>query len=242
MQRQPPCWAGIPLISLFSETTLAPVTPWILQNPDLTYVTSLDFFDNAVLNTLGGVFSQITELRSMFIENKPDQSVLTQSPKRKYLNSKQQPVTSISDSRNRFCLRRHRTSTLRLMTSQARVPDELWVEVFNHLPRTSLKDVSSTYRTFSRILRPLGFSDFDFHPYAIGAVGSRLLPSARGSQALLRAVENLVLPRNSPARPFLQNHSLAKTRAETPYILLVAFIDRFACFAGFQTLYALHVD
>ncbi|KAJ6546769.1 hypothetical protein DFH09DRAFT_890868, partial [Mycena vulgaris] len=55
---------------------------------------------------------------------------------------------------------------------------ELWVEVFNHLPRTSLKDVSSTYRTFSRILRPLGFSDFDFHPYAIGAVGSRLLPSA----------------------------------------------------------------
>ncbi|KAJ6546768.1 hypothetical protein DFH09DRAFT_1320938 [Mycena vulgaris] len=41
------------------------------------YIKSLDFFDNAVLNTLGGVFSQITELRSMFIENKPDQSVAT---------------------------------------------------------------------------------------------------------------------------------------------------------------------
>ncbi|KAJ6555046.1 hypothetical protein DFH09DRAFT_1494165 [Mycena vulgaris] len=138
------------------------------------------------------------------------------------------------------------------MTSQVQFPDELWVEVFNHLPKTSLKDVSSTYRTFSRILRPLVFSDFDFHPYALGAVGRRLLPSAGEVERSFErlnfwcSLEIAPLVRSCKITPWQKLGPVwsAWTFSDTdaPYILLAALFDRLSCFVRLQTLYALHVD
>ncbi|KAJ7107708.1 hypothetical protein C8R44DRAFT_529646, partial [Mycena epipterygia] len=66
-----------------------------------------------------------------------------------------------------------------VMRAQDRVPNELWLEVFHHLPRDALKDVSLTYHAFHNISRSLLFTDFEFHPYATsGCVGILLLPSA----------------------------------------------------------------
>ncbi|KAJ6546698.1 hypothetical protein DFH09DRAFT_854048, partial [Mycena vulgaris] len=54
---------------------------------------------------------------------------------------------------------------------------ELCLEVFNQLLHYTLKDISLTYRTFSRLTRPLLFIHFDFRPYAV-AGDVLLLPSA----------------------------------------------------------------
>ncbi|KAJ6546755.1 hypothetical protein DFH09DRAFT_1506527 [Mycena vulgaris] len=133
------------------------------------------------------------------------------------------------------------------MTSQAQVPDELWVEVFKYLPKTCLRDVSSTYRTFSRISRPLVFSDFDFHPYAVGAGDRRLLPSAT---EVKRSFERLNFWCSPEIAPLVRSCKITAwvwyprtfSDTETPYILLAAFFDRLSCFARLQTLYALCID
>ncbi|KAJ6546749.1 hypothetical protein DFH09DRAFT_1506516 [Mycena vulgaris] len=135
------------------------------------------------------------------------------------------------------------------MTSQAQVPDELWVEVFKYLPKTSLRDVSSTYRTFSRISCPLVFSDFDFHPYTIDADGRRLLPSAAEVERSFEQLNFWFSPKIAPLvrsckitpwPRWLGGRTFSDT--ETPYILLAAFFDRLSCFARLQTLYAMRVD
>ncbi|KAJ7107730.1 hypothetical protein C8R44DRAFT_540212, partial [Mycena epipterygia] len=71
------------------------------------------------------------------------------------------------------------------MSSQDRVPNELWLEVFHHLPRDTLKDVSLTHRTFCCLSRPLLFTDFKFHPYAMVALDSQHLPSAEEVDQLM---------------------------------------------------------
>ncbi|KAJ6506020.1 hypothetical protein DFH09DRAFT_1289166 [Mycena vulgaris] len=133
------------------------------------------------------------------------------------------------------------------MTSQTQVPDELWVEVLKYLPKTSLRDVSSTHRTFSRISRPLVFSNFDFHPYAVGFGGSRLLPSAAEVERSFERLnfwcspEIAPLVRSCKITPWVR-YPRTFSDTETPYILLAAFFDRLLCFARLQTLYALRVD
>ncbi|KAJ6546738.1 hypothetical protein DFH09DRAFT_1506489 [Mycena vulgaris] len=132
------------------------------------------------------------------------------------------------------------------MTSQAQVPDELWVEVFKYLPKTSLRDVSSTHRTFSRISRPLVFSDFDFHPFAGGA-GGTVHPSAA---EVKRSFERLNFWCSPEIAPLVRSCKITPwpryprnfSDTETPYILPAAFFDRLSCFTRLQTLYAMHVE
>ncbi|KAJ7473367.1 hypothetical protein FB451DRAFT_1367350 [Mycena latifolia] len=52
-----------------------------------------------------------------------------------------------------------------------RVPAELWFDIFRHLPEYSLKSLSSVSRSFHYIARPLLFTKFDFHPYALAPSG-----------------------------------------------------------------------
>ncbi|KAJ7842818.1 hypothetical protein B0H14DRAFT_1022468 [Mycena olivaceomarginata] len=44
------------------------------------------------------------------------------------------------------------------------VPDEIWTEIFNHLPRNALMQVHLTQRRLRAISRPLLFRQFHFHP------------------------------------------------------------------------------
>ncbi|KAK7042755.1 L-aminoadipate-semialdehyde dehydrogenase [Favolaschia claudopus] len=53
------------------------------------------------------------------------------------------------------------------MRSCDQVPDELWLQILQDLPKTALRNVSGTNRTLSRISRPLLFAEFTFCPYAV---------------------------------------------------------------------------
>ncbi|KAJ6561679.1 hypothetical protein B0H19DRAFT_942704, partial [Mycena capillaripes] len=76
---------------------------------------------------------------------------------------------------------RHVSSSLSVtMNSRDGIPDEIWLEVFRSFPRdtySTLKDLSLTLPAFRRLLQPLLFANFDFHPYALDVDGGFLLPS-----------------------------------------------------------------
>ncbi|KAJ7644744.1 hypothetical protein FB45DRAFT_1116462 [Roridomyces roridus] len=52
------------------------------------------------------------------------------------------------------------------MSSRERVPTEIWLEIFGHLPLSSLKQTSLTQREFKSIARTLLFNHFRLQPYA----------------------------------------------------------------------------
>ncbi|KAJ7107700.1 hypothetical protein C8R44DRAFT_319267 [Mycena epipterygia] len=128
----------------------------------------------------------------------------------------------------------------------SRVPNELWLKVFHHLPRDALKDVSLTYHTFHNIARTLLFTDFEFHPYAIGANGTLLLPSATEVD---QSLEHLAFWCSEDIAPLVHSCNVTPWRkigpvwsawnfsiTNTPYILLAAFFERLSCFTHLQRL------
>ncbi|KAJ7107728.1 hypothetical protein C8R44DRAFT_986882 [Mycena epipterygia] len=130
----------------------------------------------------------------------------------------------------------------------SQVPNELWLEVFHHLPRDALKDVSLARRTFCCLSRPLLFTDFDFHPYAIAVNSARALclPSA---EEIERSLERLhfwcstdiaPLVRSCRITPLVENRGPGWNvfPTDTPYILLAAFFERLPCFTRLQRLSA----
>ncbi|KAJ7934768.1 hypothetical protein B0H13DRAFT_2305220 [Mycena leptocephala] len=137
------------------------------------------------------------------------------------------------------------------MSSQ-RFPNELWLEVFSHLPRDTLKAVSLAYRTFHRLSRPALFRDFKFHPYAVhidsGGALAGLPPSADVNRSLERLnfwCSDEIAPfvricRIIPWYPFFSNSRLVFSTTDTPYTLLYALFERVPCFTGLKRLFAEH--
>jgi hypothetical protein len=121
------------------------------------------------------------------------------------------------------------------------VPNELWLEIFDHLSWETLKYVSLTQRSFYRISRHLIFADFHFHPYATSGL-SLLLPSVA---KIKRAIERLEFWTSSDVAPLVRSCKLTpwvdstpRHHTDTPYILLAPFFGRLACFTGLRHLYA----
>ncbi|KAJ7205772.1 hypothetical protein GGX14DRAFT_458431 [Mycena pura] len=79
------------------------------------------------------------------------------------------------------------------------VPNELWLEIFEHLPRKSLSQASLTAHSFWRLARPFLFRHFHFHPYAYYD-GSFYLPSP---ERMARAKERLHFWLSDEIAPFV---------------------------------------
>ncbi|KAJ6506801.1 hypothetical protein C8R45DRAFT_817047, partial [Mycena sanguinolenta] len=71
------------------------------------------------------------------------------------------------------------------MVSAEQFPNEIWLEIFGHLPEwpnfdlpTFLCTLALTCKRFKRISRPLLFTHFKFRPYGIvHGFGMKLLPA-----------------------------------------------------------------
>ncbi|KAJ7451665.1 hypothetical protein FB451DRAFT_1409751 [Mycena latifolia] len=132
------------------------------------------------------------------------------------------------------------------MNPQDRVPNELWLEILQILPRYILKDVSFTCRTIRRLSRPFLFTDLYFSPYSTESKGVLLLPS---ESAVERCLERLNFWSSAEIAPFVRYCSISPwsswTRkdldlspTDSPYILLDALFERLVCFTGLQRLHA----
>ncbi|KAJ7776944.1 hypothetical protein DFH07DRAFT_731415, partial [Mycena maculata] len=100
------------------------------------------------------------------------------------------------------------------MNSREQVPNELWLEVFHHLPRQSLKNVSLTYQKFKGISRLLLFAHLDFHPYAVGAKGDvLLLPQAK---EVTRSLKRLDLWFSDEIAPLVRSCNISPWRKVGP--------------------------
>ncbi|KAJ7149183.1 hypothetical protein C8R43DRAFT_1007425 [Mycena crocata] len=127
----------------------------------------------------------------------------------------------------------------------AEVPNELWLEIFRNLPRASLRNISLTDRYFSGISRPLLFTTFDFHPYAVSA-GSDL----PFHTATTKSMERLNSWCSAEIAPLVRSCNISPYRAPTwdvgtplggkdyPCILLDAFFANLASFTGLQRIIA----
>ncbi|KAJ7826205.1 hypothetical protein B0H14DRAFT_2817711 [Mycena olivaceomarginata] len=50
------------------------------------------------------------------------------------------------------------------------MPEELWIEILQDLPKETLQNVALSHRTLGRISRPFLFVTFVFHPYAVVSI------------------------------------------------------------------------
>ncbi|KAJ7644688.1 hypothetical protein FB45DRAFT_298753 [Roridomyces roridus] len=133
------------------------------------------------------------------------------------------------------------------MSSHERVPNELWLEIFQFLPRDYLKDVYSTDRKFSTASRALVFSHLVFYPYHLDEPLEYLaLPGNDGVQLSL---ERLRFWSSDQIAPFVRECTIAPRRqrpgeaepvrlnfTDSPNILMTSFMDALANFTGLKKL------
>ncbi|KAJ7474374.1 hypothetical protein B0H11DRAFT_2282232 [Mycena galericulata] len=62
------------------------------------------------------------------------------------------------------------------MSSRDQIPEELWLDIFLHLPRKTLINVSVTEHVFRRLCLPLLFTDFRFYPYTSDSRDGSIVP------------------------------------------------------------------
>ncbi|KAJ7644702.1 hypothetical protein FB45DRAFT_1116382 [Roridomyces roridus] len=141
------------------------------------------------------------------------------------------------------------------MSSHERVPNEVWLEVFELLPRDSLKHVHATHRMFRSTCRPLLFSHLVFHPYfrdidPLGLGDRLILPDP---EVVQRALERLAFWSSDHIAPLVRQctidllgarlhttaaDSVLPEPTESPHTLMVSFMDRLAKFTGLKKLRA----
>ncbi|KAJ6506788.1 hypothetical protein C8R45DRAFT_1208777 [Mycena sanguinolenta] len=133
------------------------------------------------------------------------------------------------------------------MVSPTQFPDETWLEIFRYASRVTLPGLSLACKRFKCISRPLLFSHFDFHPYAI-IHGGMLLPSRLD---VLYALDRLEFWTSDGIAPHvrsckistwkLMDHPAAEWRSsytDSAHILLDAFFNELTKFTGLETFHA----
>ncbi|KAF7345829.1 L-aminoadipate-semialdehyde dehydrogenase [Mycena venus] len=142
------------------------------------------------------------------------------------------------------------------MSLDLQVPEELLLEIVQHLPKETLQYVSLAHRTLRHISRPFLFADFVFHPY-----GMRYMPADRSrvrwpeaddpmclhDEAQDHEVERLKFWSSSGIAPFVRSCSIIplnsrdwaeQKAADTPTALLDIFFERLPHFAGIHHFHA----
>ncbi|KAJ6457365.1 hypothetical protein C8R45DRAFT_1033500 [Mycena sanguinolenta] len=136
----------------------------------------------------------------------------------------------------------------------SRVPEEIWSEIFLHLPRAALPQVNLTQRTFHHIVHPLLFRHLEFHPYncLAGYSSVNCPPSGLGipdEEHVIFLLQRLQFWSSSDIAPLVRtcrvsNWSKAAIppngwifrRTDDPYILLNAFFDALPRFTALHHL------
>ncbi|KAF7352023.1 L-aminoadipate-semialdehyde dehydrogenase [Mycena venus] len=134
------------------------------------------------------------------------------------------------------------------MSSQARIPNELWSKMFGCLTTDSLVQLSHTNRLFCGISRPHLFSEFSFHPYALVNGAVKVPPSS----IVQRAQERLAFWASPSIAPFVRSCKITPwergerrgpkfSTSNERYDLLNAFFDSLIHFSGLHTLHAVDI-
>ncbi|KAF8174604.1 hypothetical protein K438DRAFT_2023062 [Mycena galopus ATCC 62051] len=126
------------------------------------------------------------------------------------------------------------------MNLPSRFPNELWMEVFAHLPPDTHRSLSSTQRALCTLARPLGFTEFKLYPYPYELQP----PQAHIDDALAR-LNFYTSPRIAPyvrACTARLNHHRWQGSAQvddeaTPHVLMNAFFDRLLKFVALERFY-----
>ncbi|KAF8151075.1 hypothetical protein K438DRAFT_1988344 [Mycena galopus ATCC 62051] len=129
------------------------------------------------------------------------------------------------------------------MNLPPKFPNELWMEVFAHLPPDTHRSLSSTQRALCTLARPLGFTEFKLYPYPYELHP----PQAQLADALER-LNFYTSPRIAPyvrACTARLNHSRWQGSGSaqvnddeaTPHVLLNAFFARLPKFVALERFY-----
>ncbi|KAJ7748683.1 hypothetical protein B0H16DRAFT_1725495 [Mycena metata] len=121
-----------------------------------------------------------------------------------------------------------------------RFPNELWLKALGYAPNDALTNIASTSHRFCDLSRPQLFSEFEYHPYAIGST-SVLLPTRRLIQ---KATERLKFWFSDAIAPFVRVCNVTPfaskasrfSTSDQPYILLDAFFQGLGAFTGLRAL------
>ncbi|KAF7345855.1 hypothetical protein MVEN_01607300 [Mycena venus] len=137
------------------------------------------------------------------------------------------------------------------------MPEELWIEILQDLPRETLQNVALSHRTLRRISRPFLFITFVFHPYAVPHI-PRNVDCVRWPEAdepLLfsqevqdRELERLNFWSSSEIAPLVRTCRLipvlgggawgAENEPDVATALLAAFFERLPRFTSIQYFHA----
>ncbi|KAJ6630540.1 hypothetical protein B0H10DRAFT_833176 [Mycena sp. CBHHK59/15] len=126
------------------------------------------------------------------------------------------------------------------------IPDEMWSEIFAHLPRDALVHVHLAQWRFHCISRPLLFSEFSFHPKNV----KRLPGTTSRVELSQEELVDLVLQRlefwsSSGIALFIRTCRVIGWRnsaVHNPYPLLAAFFISFPRFTNLFRLYMIKVQ
>ncbi|KAJ7112820.1 hypothetical protein C8R43DRAFT_133510 [Mycena crocata] len=130
------------------------------------------------------------------------------------------------------------------MSLSDRLPNELLLEVFTHLPQTDLKPVSSTCHTFWVLSRPTIFSHFRFNPNAGAPYRFRLNTITPKASYVQKLTEGLEFWCSDTIAPFVRTCEMLASFVvgESPTVLRDIFFDRLPSFTGLRRFRAVRIS
>ncbi|KAJ6506789.1 hypothetical protein C8R45DRAFT_970574 [Mycena sanguinolenta] len=136
------------------------------------------------------------------------------------------------------------------MVSATQFPNEIWLEIFGHLPRLTLPTLALTCTRFKSMSWQLLFTHFDFHPYAVkGGSSSKSLPSRDEVSQSQKRLEfwfsdeiahHVRSCKIAARRPMWDDRKFRET--DSPYILLAPFLNDLARFTSLTKFEADGID
>ncbi|KAJ7920161.1 hypothetical protein B0H13DRAFT_2656488 [Mycena leptocephala] len=137
------------------------------------------------------------------------------------------------------------------MSGNNRLPNELWLEIFSHLPRHSLKQclaqISLTCRALRFVTRPLRFADFDWHPLL--AHPTLYLMYLAPTPIVERALKRLKFWSSAEISSFVRTCHITPGTGDPGHMshqysrrLLDAIFERLPRFSGLRRIHAFRVE
>ncbi|KAJ7644769.1 hypothetical protein FB45DRAFT_898627 [Roridomyces roridus] len=134
------------------------------------------------------------------------------------------------------------------MSPCERIPNELWLQIFQLLPRESIKQLFSSDRRFSAISRTLLFSHLVFHPYHIRHFWEPTIVTRPSPQYIQLALDRLNFWSSDEIAPLVRECTIMpldlkwersdSADPSSSHDLLTTFFDRIDRFGGLRMVRA----